>query len=210
MKPLIFIVDPYPIYGYGLKELIRMRMSSYQTLVFSELDPISHYATSDDLLILFVDLFIAVTQPDHLNHILSHYPLCTLVLTTPETAFLKHVNLSSVRCHHVLSKTASEVDLNVLLEGLQPTEATRQTMKTPWKEIKSVGHFDLSPRDLELLSLLAQGLTNREIGDKLYLAEKTIKNNLTRLYARIQVQNRVEATRFALSHGLGKIHKSQP
>ena len=51
----------------------------------------------------------------------------------------------------------------------------------------------LSERDLELLGLLAEGLTNGEIGQRLFLAEKTVRNRVSHLLGTLGVGNRVEA-----------------
>ncbi|MHB9864167.1 response regulator [Streptomyces sp. YIM S03343] len=51
----------------------------------------------------------------------------------------------------------------------------------------------LSPREREILTLIGDGLTNREIGKKLYLSEKTVKNHISRLLAKLGVQRRVQA-----------------
>ncbi|MFI9755150.1 response regulator [Streptomyces collinus] len=51
----------------------------------------------------------------------------------------------------------------------------------------------LSPREREILVLIGDGLTNREIGRKLYLSEKTVKNHISRLLAKLGVQRRVQA-----------------
>ncbi|MFJ9346407.1 response regulator [Streptomyces sp. NPDC101237] len=51
----------------------------------------------------------------------------------------------------------------------------------------------LSPRERDILALIGDGLTNREIGKKLYLSEKTIKNHISRLLAKLGVQRRVQA-----------------
>jgi DNA-binding NarL/FixJ family response regulator len=52
---------------------------------------------------------------------------------------------------------------------------------------------NLSPREREILALIGEGLTNREIGKKLYLSEKTVKNHISRLLAKLGVQRRVQA-----------------
>ncbi|MFI9645848.1 response regulator [Streptomyces sp. NPDC052040] len=52
---------------------------------------------------------------------------------------------------------------------------------------------DLSPREREILALIGDGLTNREIGKRLYLSEKTVKNHISRLLAKLGVQRRVQA-----------------
>jgi DNA-binding NarL/FixJ family response regulator len=51
----------------------------------------------------------------------------------------------------------------------------------------------LSPREREILGLIGQGLTNRQIGARLYLSEKTVKNNVSRLLAKLGVERRVQA-----------------
>jgi DNA-binding NarL/FixJ family response regulator len=51
----------------------------------------------------------------------------------------------------------------------------------------------LSPREREILALIGDGLTNREIGQKLYLSEKTVKNHISRLLAKLGVHRRVQA-----------------
>jgi two-component system response regulator DevR len=51
----------------------------------------------------------------------------------------------------------------------------------------------LTERDLELLRLLGEGRTNREIADAVYLSEKTVKNYLSRLFRKLGVRSRTEA-----------------
>jgi DNA-binding NarL/FixJ family response regulator len=55
----------------------------------------------------------------------------------------------------------------------------------------------LTDQQLRILSLLAEGLTNREIGVRLYLAEKTVKNHVTRILAKLGVQRRTQAALLA-------------
>ncbi len=56
---------------------------------------------------------------------------------------------------------------------------------------------DLTEREWEVLALVADGLTNREIGERLYLSEKTVKHHMTNLLAKLHVRNRVEAALLA-------------
>jgi two-component system, NarL family, response regulator DevR len=55
----------------------------------------------------------------------------------------------------------------------------------------------LTEQQLRILSLLAEGMTNREIGARLYLAEKTVKNHVTRILAKLGVQRRTQAALLA-------------
>ena len=69
-----------------------------------------------------------------------------------------------------------------------------------WMEQSSDGPEELAgltDQQLRILSLLAEGLTNKEIGDRLYLAEKTVKNHVTRILAKLGVQRRTQAALLA-------------
>ena len=56
---------------------------------------------------------------------------------------------------------------------------------------------DLSPREREVLELMAQGLRNREIAERLFLSEATIKTHVRHLLDKLRLRNRAEAAAFA-------------
>lgn len=56
---------------------------------------------------------------------------------------------------------------------------------------------ELSEREREILGLVAEGLTNREIGERVHLAEKTIKHHMTNILGKLRVRSRVEAALLA-------------
>jgi DNA-binding NarL/FixJ family response regulator len=60
----------------------------------------------------------------------------------------------------------------------------------------------LTERELEILALIAHGESNREIGDKLFLSEKTIKNYITSIFQKLQTNDRTQAAVYALQRGL--------
>jgi LuxR family maltose regulon positive regulatory protein len=59
----------------------------------------------------------------------------------------------------------------------------------------------LSQRELKILQLIAQGLSNREIGERLFLALDTVKGHNRNIFDKLQVQSRTEAV--ARAHELG-------
>jgi DNA-binding NarL/FixJ family response regulator len=63
----------------------------------------------------------------------------------------------------------------------------------------------LSERELEVLQLVAQGLSNLEIAQQLYLSEGTVKNYVSAIFAKTNVTDRTQATLFALRNGLAKL-----
>lgn len=62
----------------------------------------------------------------------------------------------------------------------------------------------LTGREKEILRLVAEGLINREIGERLQLAEKTVKHYMTNVLRKLHVRSRVEAALLASGHGLNK------
>lgn len=60
---------------------------------------------------------------------------------------------------------------------------------------------ELSPRERQILDLVGEGLTNRQIGKRLFLSEKTVKNNVSRLLAKLGVERRIQAAVIATQGG---------
>jgi DNA-binding CsgD family transcriptional regulator/tetratricopeptide (TPR) repeat protein len=67
--------------------------------------------------------------------------------------------------------------------------------------IAGVGH-KLSPRELEVLRLVAAGKTNRAIAGALFLSEKTVDRHVSNILAKLDVSSRAAATAYAFQHGL--------
>ena len=82
----------------------------------------------------------------------------------------------------------------------QATQAlVSATVKPP-----SVGH-DLSDREIEILELLVQGLSNSEIGDRLYISRSTVKNHISSIFGKLHADNRAEAAAIAVQHEIVRL-----
>jgi two-component system, NarL family, response regulator DevR len=60
----------------------------------------------------------------------------------------------------------------------------------------------LTPRELEILRLVAEGHSNSQLGQMLWITEQTVKFHLSNVYRKLGVANRTEASRWAEKHGL--------
>jgi len=63
---------------------------------------------------------------------------------------------------------------------------------------------ELTPHELEVLQLIAQGLTHNAIAEKLFLSPKTVRNQVFTIFNKLQVANRAEAIVRAREAGLGE------
>ena len=63
---------------------------------------------------------------------------------------------------------------------------------------------DLTPRQMELLTLVSQGMTYPEIGAALSLSEPTVRYHMGQIMERLHLRNRAQVIAYATSHGLGK------
>jgi DNA-binding NarL/FixJ family response regulator len=69
---------------------------------------------------------------------------------------------------------------------------------------------ELTRREMEVLELLGRGLRNREIAASLYLSEKTVKNHISSILAKLHVNDRTEAALLAARHGLADPPGARP
>ena len=60
----------------------------------------------------------------------------------------------------------------------------------------------LSERELEVLRLVASGMTNREIADKLHISEKTVARHISNIFNKLDLSSRSAATAYAYDHNL--------
>jgi DNA-binding NarL/FixJ family response regulator len=82
------------------------------------------------------------------------------------------------------------IAMRVLAELRQP--------KKPKKPAKPI----LNEHDIEILKLLVEGMSNKEIADRLSISEKTVRNRLSLIFRKLHLENRTQAALYALKEGL--------
>jgi DNA-binding NarL/FixJ family response regulator len=87
---------------------------------------------------------------------------------------------------------------------LSPTAATRLV-----GEVRAPAKVSLSQRELEVLTLIARGRTNKEVGAALYISEATVKSHLLHLYGKLGVNDRAAAVAAAFKADLLKLSPDQ-
>lgn len=97
-----------------------------------------------------------------------------------------------------LSALASRARLNVEapIDGAAATGGNGQPEEDP---------FGLTPRERQVLALIAEGATNRQIGNALYMAEKTASVHVSRILSKLGVKSRTQAAAVAHRQHLDQI-----
>jgi DNA-binding CsgD family transcriptional regulator len=67
---------------------------------------------------------------------------------------------------------------------------------------EKLGDLGITPRELEILALIAQGLSNREIAARLFVSENTVKTHSSRLFEKLSAKRRTQAVQIGKELGL--------
>lgn len=95
---------------------------------------------------------------------------------------------------YIISVAQGEAPISRVLAGKILQEFSIQKPTAPDNK--------LSDREKEVLQLISQGLGNKEIGEKLFISESTVKNHLRNILDKLHLQNRMQLIAFAYKHGL--------
>ena len=80
-----------------------------------------------------------------------------------------------------------------------PAAGTNGAAKSPGAEPEAAD--DLSPREADVLRLIAAGHSNREIAKKLFVGEATVKSHINRIFTKTGCRDRAQAVQYAFTHG---------
>ena len=81
---------------------------------------------------------------------------------------------------------------------LDPAAASRIMQRMRDQATRSDPLAELTPQERRILELIGEGLTNRQIGERMFLAEKTVKNYVSALFAKLGMERRTQAAAYAV------------
>lgn len=205
----ILIADDHPIVREGLKTLLR---SDPQILLVGEA------ADGDELMakipevqpdIVLYDLIMP--RSDGLvtiRRLRRQYPqVCILVLT----GFLDESQVFPIIQAGVSGYILKDSEPRELLLAIHAVHQGKSPLHPAIaqhliRELTGAAHAEktdaLTPRELDVLRLVAQGLSNQDIADRLVISERTARTHVSNILDKLRLANRTQATLYALKHGL--------
>jgi DNA-binding NarL/FixJ family response regulator len=108
--------------------------------------------------------------------------------------------------HAIRAIVAGQTHLDPAIQQRLVTAVLDQTQPPAASETAGVPSSDLpdelTPREVEVLKLIASGLSNQEIADALVLSNATVKTHINRIFYKTGARDRAQAVRYAYQHGL--------
>jgi len=207
----VFLVDDHPIFLDGLKTLLALRNIDVVGMAYDGCDAITKVRELHPEVIL---MDISMPNMDGLTATRMIKAKCPdikiIILTMSETDDDLFEAIKSGACGYLL-KTEDADTLYERLMGLMQGETPLSkglTLKilneftNPKNEGKSTVQINtsrdfLTPRQIQVLTMVTQGLTYKEIGQKLFLSERTIKYHMGEIINKLHLKNRKQAIAYA-------------
>lgn len=142
------------------------------------------------------------------RQIKTHFPeIKVLVLTTFDDSETVQKAIACGADGYILKEMENEKIINAVktvhsginVFGASVFSSIKQTMPVPQP---SAAGFELSERDRELMVLICDGCDNKEIAAKLFLAEGTVRNNISKLLEKLGLKDRTQLAVFAVKNNL--------
>ncbi len=208
MKTRILIVDDHPLFRDGLRALLQ-KEADFD--VVGEADSVTsavHRAQALQPHVVLMDLSLPDgSGAEAARQILMQQPQVYVIVLTVHDEPEGLIELAQAGVHgYILKGTRSTELIRAVREVLTSGTVLSPELLPAWLEqyrrLARAADPILSPRERAILQLVAQGVSNREIANRLALSLQTIKNHLSVVYAKLSVGNRTEAVVVAMERGL--------
>ncbi len=147
---------------------------------------------------------ITADHPDTRVVVLTTYADDESIIGALQAGALGYLTKDATRAEigrAVLAATAGQAVLDPDVQQRLLSAAARAPAAAPVLPGGSPDDGDLTPREAEVLRLIAAGQSNREIARTLFVTEATVKTHVNRIFAKTGSRDRVQAMRYAYAHG---------
>lgn len=207
-KIRLLLVDDEPLIRHGLAYLLGS---------LGDIQVVAEAGNGEEALALFRQYPIDVVLMDMRMPVMDGCTATKQMLAEHPTA--KVLVLTTFRDDTYITQAIAHGAMGYLLKDSPPAliaDGIRSVMKGSFVTDPSIirdavstkrpriapADLGLIDRDLELMRLMADGLSNKEIGDRLYLTEGSVKNIITTLLSKLDLKDRTQIVAFAFRNGL--------
>lgn len=199
----VIIVDDHPVVRTGIRDMLS---------IYDDIDLVGEAAGGQELLdqiqelvpdLILMDMIMpGMDGLETTRAVLTQYPDTKIVMLTTYPQGVVVRNVLDAGAVGFLTKQAN---IDVLADAIRAAyrgqvvltpEATKALMQS-YGSSSNLGQ-DLTKRELEVLALLAEGLTNREIALRLKISRDTVKHHVSTCMSKLEAANRTEAATKAL------------
>lgn len=198
----LYVIDDHPLMREAMVMLLRRLRAGANVVELSHLGKLDSALRSHDEPELFcLDLMLPDTLGvSGIREIRSRYPNTPLAVISASSAADYEDQCIEAGADIYIEKSAGATEITAALRSLLMPESELEQEND---EADSAGTgTKLSKRQKQLILMLDQGLTNREIAEKLSISEHTVKVHMWRLFKRLGVNSRTQALHYARTNGL--------
>lgn len=205
----LLLVDDHSIVTDGIKALLQNEVD----ITIKGEAPNGKIAL-DMLRVLKIDLVLMDIDMPELNGVdtlkvikkeFAHIKVVMLTMHDEKAMISKLIDLGA---DGYLLKNSSKAELLTCLRGVAnnekyiSSEATSILLQVEEHKIANSALAQLTERELEIIRLIAEGLSNKEIGEKLFISHRTVDTHRTNLMSKIEVHNVAGIVKYAITNGL--------
>jgi len=201
----ILIADDHLVYRIGIRSLIEAEAG---------FEVVGEAANSNDTVEMYRKLLPDVLLLDLrmpqkggievVRAIRGEFPAARVLVVT---SYQTEEEVLQVLRAGALGYILKDLDRDMLMEAIRAVCAGKRWVSPGIAKqlAEGVAHRPLTSRELEVIKLLARGLTNREIASVFRISESTVKNHVNHLLFKLEVADRTEAVTFCLSRGIVRV-----
>lgn len=207
----VMVVDDHPVVRFGVVSLLRMQSGIEVIGEAGSCAALGLMLEKKRPQVLLLDLDLGdVCGPEVLEKVRAKYPDQKVIIYSSYDNEACVTDTLRIGIQGYVLKGSS---IEKLCEAIHAVAQGRFYMD-PALAIRVMGHMrpqmeqamrnwtTLTPREKSVIRLVAAGKRNKEIADKLYISERTVKYHISSLFKKLQATNRTELSRIAVSEGL--------
>jgi len=211
MHPIrILLADDHEVVRLGIKALLQQHAHLHVIAEAASGDEAVRLALMQQPDVIVMDIRMpGLSGVDACRQIVDQLPTTrVIILTTFAEDDLLFAAIRAGACGYVLKRIGGN-DLVHAIESAARGDSTLDPAMTAavFKEVIESGQNketaifkDVSIQEMRVLTLISEGLTNREIAGRLFLGEGTVRNYVSTLLSKLDLSNRAEAAAFAVKH----------